>query len=134
MCYTENMDSTSNGRSVARVILLSDASVLDLAVEGLLGQDTVLEIIEPESDLDDTLHQIWAFEPDVIIVNEVRQRRDSALRRQRILDYVPGCRLIVLNAQEASMSIYEGGTHAVKMEAALLDAVQLAELELLVAR
>jgi DNA-binding NarL/FixJ family response regulator len=128
------MDSTLNGRSRTRVLLLSDASVLDLAVEGLLRQDAVLEIVDPESDLDDTLYRIRTFEPDVIIVNEARRRRDSALMRQRILGDMPGSRLIVLNAQEESISIYEAGRQAVKMEADLLDAVQLAELELPVAR
>jgi chemotaxis response regulator CheB len=122
------MDSTSNDRSRTRVLLLSDASVLDLAVEGLLCQDTVLEIVDPESDLDNTLRRIRTFEPDVIIVNEARQRRDSTLMWQRILDDVPGIRLIALNAQEVSMSIYEGGTQTVKTGADLLGAVQLAWL------
>lgn len=121
------MDGTSNGYSRIRVLVLSDASVLDLAVEGLLRQDTVLEIVDPESDLDDTLHQIRTFEPDVIIINEARRRPDAALIWQRILGDVPGIRLIALNAEEGAMAIYEGATRPVKKPADLLDAVQLAK-------
>ena len=134
LCYAESMNSTSDGRCRTRVLLLSDASVLDLAVEGLLGQETALEIVDPESDLDDALHQIRTFEPDVIIVNEARQRRDPTLTWQCILDEMPEIRLIALNAQEVSMSIYEGGTQTVKTGANLLEAVRLAASELPAAR
>lgn len=124
------MDGNLNGRSKIRVLLLSDASVLDLAVKGMLHQDTVMEIVDPEADLADTMHQIQAFVPDVIILNQSRQRRDSAKLWQHLMDDMPGVRLIVLNATETSMSIYEGGTHTIKGATDLLDAVQLTGSEL----
>ncbi|MBN1317434.1 MAG: response regulator transcription factor [Anaerolineales bacterium] len=122
------MNSISNRHYKTCVLLLADASVLDLAVEGLLSQDTVLEIIRPESSLDSALQRIRASKPDVIIVNEARQQRGSALTWQRILHNRPGTCLIVLNAHETSMSIYKDGTHTMQPAGGLLAAVQRPDL------
>lgn len=122
------MNDTPSHRSRTRVLLLSDASVLDLTIEGLLGQNVIMEVVAPELNLDDTLHRIRTFAPDVIVANEARQRRDAALLFQHIVDDMPGVRLITLNTTETSISIYEGGTYAIRAAADLLDAVQLAAL------
>lgn len=123
------MDGQPNCESKIHVLLLSDASVLDLAVEGILHQNTAMEVVDPEAGLDDTLHRIRTFTPDVIILNQARQRRDTALLRQCIIDDMPEVRLIVVNVTETSMAIYEGGTCTVRATADLLDAVQLTALE-----
>lgn len=88
-----------------------------------------MEVVDPEAGLDDTLHRIRTFTPDVIILNQARQRRDTALLRQCIIDDMPEVRLIVVNVTETSMAIYEGGTCTVRATADLLDAVQLTALE-----
>lgn len=118
------MDNIPKGRSEIRVILLSDASVLDLAVEGLLRQYTVMETIDPKLSVDATLHKVRAFVPNVIIVNQTRQRQDAAVLCQRIFDELPGVRLIALNTAETSISVYERGTHTTRAADDLLDAVQ----------
>jgi chemotaxis response regulator CheB len=125
------MDGTPSSRSKIRVLLLCDASVLDFAVEDMLHQNTVMEIVGPEAGLDETLHRIRAFVPDVIILNQARERRDSVLLWQCIMGDMPAVRLIALNATETSVSIYEGGTHTIRAGADLLDAVHLSESELL---
>ena len=83
----------------------------------------------PESSLDDTLHRIRAFAPDVIIMNEGYWQRESTLNWQCLLCEMPGLRLVVLNTQIASLSIYEGKTHTVMAAADLLAAVQSAGQE-----
>jgi chemotaxis response regulator CheB len=131
ICYTRSMDGTPSNRSKIRVLLLSDTSVLDFAVEDMLHENAVIETVGPEAGLDETLQRIRAFVPDVIILNQARQRKDSALLWPRMVGDLSGVRLIALNATETSMSIYEGGTHTIRAAADLLDAVQQSASELL---
>mgnify|MGYP001024940840 FL=1 len=124
------MNDTPSSQSKTRVLLLSDGSVLDFAVEDMLHHNAVTEIVGPAVDLDETLHRIQAFVPDVIILNQARERQGLAPLWQWIMTNMPAVRLIALNAAETSMSIYEGGMHTTRAAADLLDAIQRSESEL----
>ena len=99
------MSIRSNGESKVRVFILSSQSLFDLGVENLLRQETELEVVGREADMDQALVQIKALVPDVVIVNSADASCNPTPAVLRLMNEV-GARIIKLNLQDNTICMY----------------------------
>jgi cyclic pyranopterin phosphate synthase len=90
-----------------RVFILSSHPLLGRGIETLLCQETELQIVGHERDLDRAIEQIKTLQPDVVIVDA----NDSEDNRARVLMRVlnEGCdRVCWAELRDNTVSIYQG--------------------------
>lgn len=104
--YTDSMSSQQNGESKVRVLILSSQSLFDLGLENLLRQESALEIVGCEANVDKALVRIKELAPDVIIVNSADASCHPTAAMFRLMNGTSGTKIIKLNLQDNTVCIY----------------------------
>ena len=91
-----------------RIFVLSSQSLFIRGVEILLRQDTGMELIGEETDVDRAIARIKALCPDVVLVEQEPPARDPVPVVMRILDELPGAKIVGLNLSDNTVRVYQG--------------------------
>ena len=109
---------------MARVFILSDSSLFSQGVEALLRQETRVEIVGHEADLEKALERIRALDAEVVIVGSNDASCDPGPVAAQVLSQGLGTRVIGLSLQESTACIYRGERHEVQSMADLIAAIE----------
>jgi DNA-binding NarL/FixJ family response regulator len=94
--------------SPMRVFMLSSHPLFSRGVQSVLSQETGLEIVGLESDVEVAMERIKELRPDVIIVDSTMPDYDPQLVISRMLQNGSKSRVIGLNLHDNAMFIYRG--------------------------
>ena len=111
-----------------RVFILSSHPLFSQGVENLLRQESRLEIVGREADVDKAVERIKELQPDVVILDGGDPARDPTLAVMRILREGLGAKVIGLNLQDNKMFIYRGEQRVVKEVKDLVEAIESSPL------
>lgn len=100
------MSSQKNGESKVRVFMLSNQSLFDVGLENLLRQESALEIVGCEADLDQALERIKKLAPDVIFVSSIDASGYPTSAMIRLMNGSVGTKIVRLNLQDNTVSVY----------------------------
>jgi len=115
-------------RVMKRVFILSSHPLLSQGVESLLRQETGLDIVGRETDVDKAIGRIKELQPDVVIVDGSNPACDLTPAVLRILREGVGAKVIGLNLQDNTMCIYRGEQRVVKEVKDLVEAIERSPL------
>jgi DNA-binding NarL/FixJ family response regulator len=107
-----------------RIFMLSSHPLFSQGVESLLCQETGLEIVGREMDLEKGLDRIRELRPDVVIVDGGDPVHDPMPAVMRILREGLGTRVIGLNLQDNMVCIYRGEQRMARGVEDLLEAIE----------
>ena len=107
-----------------RIFILSSHPLFGRGVESLLRQETGLEIVGRETDVDKAIERIEELQPDVVIVDSADPAGDSTLVALHILREGVGTKVIGLNLQDNTIGIYRGEQRVVKGVKDLVEAIE----------
>ena len=106
LLYTSSMSSQKNGESRVRVFMLSTQSLFDVGLENLLRQESALEIVGCEADLEQALVRIKELAPDVIFVSSTEAACYPTAAMIRLMNGSVGTKIVKLNLQDNTVSMY----------------------------
>jgi len=104
--------------------MLSSHPLFSQGVESLLCQETGLEIVGREMDLEKGLDRIRELRPDVVIVDNGDPTCDPTPTVMRILREGLGIRVIGLNLRDNMVCVYRGEQRVARGVEDLLEAIQ----------
>jgi DNA-binding NarL/FixJ family response regulator len=107
-----------------RIFMLSTHPLFSQGVESLLRQETGLEVVGRETDVDKAVERIRELQPDVVIVDSADPTCDPTLAVMRILREGVGTKVIGLNLQDNTVCIYRGEQRVVKEVKDLVEAIE----------
>ena len=102
-----------------RVLIVSSHPLFGRGVESLLRQETRLDIVGWEADIDKAVERIRELQPDVVILDS----GDPTPEVLRILREGLGTKVIGLNLQDSTMCVYRGEQRVVKRIEDLVEAI-----------
>lgn len=91
-----------------RIFMISSHPLFSQGVETLLRQNTELEFVGRESDIDKAIECIKLLHPDIVIVDQEFPLRTQSPILLRILDEGLSAKVIELNLRNNTMCIYRG--------------------------
>lgn len=106
-------------RAMKRIFMFSTHPLFGRGVESLLCQETGLEIVGWETEVDKAVERIRELQPDVVILDS----GDPAPEVVGILREGLGTKVIGLNLQDNTMCIYRGEQRVVKRIEDLVEAM-----------
>jgi DNA-binding NarL/FixJ family response regulator len=106
------------------IFMLSTHPLFSQGVESLLRQETGLEIVGRETDVDKAVERIKELRPDVVIVDSADPASDPTSAVMRILRERVVAKAIGLNLQDNTMCIYRGEQRVVKEVKDLVEAIE----------
>ncbi len=107
-----------------RIFILSDHPLFGQGIESLIGQQTGLQTVGRASDIQQAMPQIQELRPDIVILDSSNWPSGPAPVALPILAQELGTRVIALNLDDNSMSIYRGERRIVKEVKDLLEAIE----------
>ena len=111
-----------------RIFMLSSHPLFSQGVESLLRQETGLEIVGRETDMDKAIERIKELQPDVVILDSGDPACDLTPAVMRILREGVGAKVIGLNLQDNTMCIYRGEQRVVEEVKDLVEAIERSPL------
>jgi DNA-binding NarL/FixJ family response regulator len=106
-----------------RVFLLSSHPLFSQGVESLLRQETGLEIVGCDTDVDQAVKHIKELRPDVVIVDRNDLDVDLTPGVMCILRERSGTKVIGLNLKDNTLCIYRGEQRIAREVEDLLEAI-----------
>jgi AmiR/NasT family two-component response regulator len=110
--------------AMKRIFILSSHPLFGQGVENLLRQESRLEIVGREADVDNAIRRIKKLQPDVVIVDSSDPASDPTSAVMRILREGVGTKVIGLNLQDNTICIYRGEQRVVKEVKDLVEAIE----------
>jgi len=107
-----------------RVFILSSHPLFSQGVESLLRQESGLDIVGREADIDKAGERIKELRPDVVILDSGDPASDLAPAVMCILRERVGTKVIGLNLQDNTVCIYRGEQRVVKEVKDLVEAIE----------
>ncbi len=110
--------------AMKRIFILSSHLLFGRGVESLLHQETGLEIVGRETDVDKAIERIKELQPDVVIVDSADPAGDPTPAVMRILREEVGTKVIGLNLQDNIVCIYRGEQRVIQGVKDLVEAIE----------
>jgi len=107
-----------------RIFMFSTHPLFGQGVESLLREETGLEVVGRETDVDKAVERIKELQPDVVIVDSGDPGCDPTLAVTCMLREGVGTKIIGLNLQDNTMCIYRGEQRVVKEVKDLVEAIE----------
>ena len=107
-----------------RVLIIANNPLFSQGVESLLRQESRLEVMGREADVDKAMERIRELEPDVVIVDSGDPTCGPTPAVMRILREGVGVKVIGLNLQNNTICIYRGEQRVVKEVKDLVEAIE----------
>jgi DNA-binding NarL/FixJ family response regulator len=107
-----------------RVLIVSSSPLFSQGVESLLRQESSLEVMGREVDVDKAMERIRELKPDVVIVDSGDPACGPTPAVMRILREGVGAKVIGLNLQNNTICIYRGEQRVVKEVKDLVEAIE----------
>jgi two-component system response regulator DevR len=107
-----------------RVFLLSSHPLFGPGVESLLRQETGLDIVGRETDVEKAIERIRELRPDVVIVDCAEPACDAISVLMRIWREGLETKVLGLNLQDNTLCVYRGEQRIVKEVKDLVEAVE----------
>jgi len=108
---------------VKRIFMLSSQLLFSRGVENLLRQQAGLEIVGHESDASQALDCIRVLKPDVVILDCKDLASVPSTIVAQILKEAPGIKVIALNLDDETFSIYRGEQRTARSVDDLFEAI-----------
>jgi hypothetical protein len=109
---------------MVRVFIFSCHPLFGQGVERLLCQETGLDIVGWETDVDKAFERIKKLKPDVVILESSDPAGDPTPAVMRILREGLGIKLVGLNLKDNTLCIYWGEQRVVKSIEDLVKAIE----------
>ena len=110
--------------AMKRVFMLSTHPLFSQGVESLLSQETGLEIVGREIDVNKAIERITEIRPDVVILESSDPAGDPTPAVMRILREGLGIKLVGLNLKDNTLCIYCCERRVVKGIEDLVEAIE----------
>ena len=107
-----------------RIFMFSTHPLFGQGVESLLREETGLEVVGRETDVDKAVERIKELRPNVVIVDSGDPGCDPTLAVMRILRQGVVAKVIGLNLQDNTIRIYRGEQRVVKEMQDLIEAIE----------
>jgi DNA-binding NarL/FixJ family response regulator len=107
-----------------RVFLLSSHPLFGQGVESLLRQETGLDIVGRETDVEKAIERIKELRPDVVIVDCAEPACDAMSVLMRIWREGLETKVLGLNLQDNTLCVYRGEQRVVKEMQYLIEAIE----------
>lgn len=106
--------------NVNRIFIISGHLLFSYGLESLLCEETNLEIIGQEKDMEQAIDQIKRLQPDVVVLDS-----DNALSQiTPILHASPGVKVISLSLQNNDLYVYQAKQWVARETEDLLEAIK----------
>ena len=112
-----------------RVFILSSHPLFGQGVESLLRQESRLEIVGREANVDNAMERIKELQPDVVILDGGDAAYAPTGEVMRILRERVGTKVIGLNLHDNTICIYRGEQRVVKEVKDLVEAIGRSHLD-----
>ena len=106
-----------------RVFILSGNPLFGQGVESLLRQETGLEIVGREADLDSAVARVRELKPDVVVLDSSTPACVATTAVVRIFEACQGVRVVGLSLHDNTMCIYRGEQRLVTEVKDLVEAI-----------
>jgi DNA-binding NarL/FixJ family response regulator len=117
-------------RTMKRVLILSSHPLFGQGVESLLRQESRLEVVGREADVDQAMERIKELQPDVVVIDSADPAGDPTPALMCILREGVGIKVIGLNLQDNTVCIYRGEQRVVREVKDLVQAIEHSPLSL----
>ena len=107
-----------------RVFIFSNPSLFGQGLEGLLCQESELDVLGWETDLERVIRRVKEIRPGVVILAGEEARTDSATAVMRILKESRGTLVVEVDLGTRILHIYGEGHRLVREVEALMDVIQ----------
>lgn len=105
--YLQRGYSARVGNLMTTVFIISKYLMFSHGLESLIGQETGLQVIGHEKDLNRAMEAMKELQPDVVIFDSSDPMDDSGLTVMHILNLNPDIRVISLSLQSNRLYIYQ---------------------------
>ena len=109
--------------AMKRVFILSNHPLFGQGVESLLRQETGLEIVGREADVDKAMERIKELQPDGVILTNDQPATHPAPAVMRILREGVGTKVIGLDLRDNTLCVYRGEQRVVTEVKDLMEAI-----------
>jgi DNA-binding NarL/FixJ family response regulator len=106
------------------VFVISSQSLFRSGLDSILRQETRYEILGQAENVEQASEQIQKLQPDVIIIDDTFPTKESPSQAMRLLQLMPGAKVIGLNLRDNQLYIYRSAQVLVKNVKDLLEAIE----------
>lgn len=111
-------------RIMKRVLLVASCTLFGRGVENLLRQEPGLEVLVCEADVSRAIERVKELKPDVVIIEHRTPATDLGNALRRMLRACEKLKIIELDSEDDTISIYSGRQQVIKQVQDLVSAIE----------